>query len=123
MLPGSAGLLPGYTTNLRNSLSGVLLGYSDLAKRFKFAVPRRGAGVSDPVRSPTGPGGVSPPYLPAGPGETVEPLAQKGRWRTFSDFLRFFAFVLNTGEAKDEMCAATFPKSPKCALSSHLSIV
>ena len=44
-LPGSTGVLPGYTANLRNSLSGVLLGYGDLAQRFKFAVPHRGAGV------------------------------------------------------------------------------
>ena len=71
--PGCAGTVPGYTANLRNWFSGVLLGYGDLAQRIKFAVPHRGAGVLDPVRSPTGPGGVSPPYLPAGPGETVEP--------------------------------------------------
>ena len=89
-LLGSAGVLPGSTSNLSNPLFGVPLGYGDLAQRFKFAVPHRGAGVSNPVRSPTGPGGVSPPYLPAGPGETVEPLAQKGPWRPFSDFFRFF---------------------------------
>ena len=35
VLLDSAGLLPGYTANLRNSLSGVLLGYGDLAKRFE----------------------------------------------------------------------------------------
>ena len=32
----SAEVLSGYTANLWNSLSGVLLGYGDLAKRFKF---------------------------------------------------------------------------------------
>ena len=42
---GSAGNLPGYTVGLRCSLSGVPLGYGDLAKRFKFAVPHRGASV------------------------------------------------------------------------------
>ena len=45
VLPGSTEVLPGCTANLWNSLSGVLLGYGDLAKRFKFAVPQRGAGV------------------------------------------------------------------------------
>ena len=47
-LSGSAGMLPGYTASLRNSLCGVSLGYGDLAERIKFAVPRRGAGVLNP---------------------------------------------------------------------------
>ena len=34
-LPGCAAVLPGYTADLRYSLSGVPLGYGDLAKRFK----------------------------------------------------------------------------------------
>ena len=35
-LSGSAGMLPGYTLNLRNSLCGFPLGYGDLAQRFKY---------------------------------------------------------------------------------------
>ena len=46
-LSGSAGMLPGSAPNLSNPLCGVPLGYGDLAQRFKFAVPRRGAGVLD----------------------------------------------------------------------------
>ena len=72
---GSAEVLSGYTANLRNSLSGVLLGYGDLAKRFKFAVPQRGAGVvlNDCVKSPVPEGfpfltfpaaSARPPYPP-----------------------------------------------------------
>ena len=34
-----AGMVPGNAVGLRYSLSGVLLGYGDLAQRFKFAVP------------------------------------------------------------------------------------
>ena len=34
-LSGSAGMLPGYTASLRNSLCGVSLGYGDLAERIK----------------------------------------------------------------------------------------
>ena len=34
-LSGSAGMLPGCTASLRNSLCGVPLGYGDLAQRFK----------------------------------------------------------------------------------------
>ena len=41
-LSGSAGMLPGYTASLRNSLCGVSLGYGDLAERIKFAVSQRG---------------------------------------------------------------------------------
>ena len=44
-LSGFAGLSPGSTSNLSNPLCGVPLGYGDLAQRFKFAVPQRGAGV------------------------------------------------------------------------------
>ena len=73
------GPIPDQLLFYRLCLAPVALPFScrggGLAERGKFAVPRRGAGVSNPVRSPTGPGGVSPPYLPAGPGETVEPLA------------------------------------------------
>ena len=71
----SAGMSPGSASNLSNPLCGVPLGYGDLAQRFKFAVPHRGAGVSNPVRSPTILGGASPPDLPARLGETVEPSA------------------------------------------------
>ncbi len=38
-----AGMVPGYAVGLRYFFSGVPLGYGDLAKRFKFAVPLRGA--------------------------------------------------------------------------------
>ena len=34
-LSGSAGMLPGYTASLQNSLCGVSLGYGDLAERIK----------------------------------------------------------------------------------------
>ena len=34
-LSGCAGMLPGYTASLRNSLCGVSLGYGDLAERIK----------------------------------------------------------------------------------------
>ena len=44
-LSGSAGMSPGSASNLSNPLAGVPLGYGDLAQRFKFAVPQRGAGV------------------------------------------------------------------------------
>ena len=45
---------PGCCRDLRNPLCGVPLGYGDLAKRFKFAVPLRGAGVvlDGSVKSP-----------------------------------------------------------------------
>ena len=51
---GSAGMLPGSASNLGNPLSGVPLGYGDLAQRFKFAVLQRGAGVvlDESVKSP-----------------------------------------------------------------------
>ena len=45
VLSGFAGVSPGSTSNLSNPLCGVPLGYGDLAQRFKFAVPHRGAGV------------------------------------------------------------------------------
>ena len=73
---GSVGALPGPATNLSNPLCGVPLGYGDLAQRFKFAVPLRGAGVvlDQSVKSP-GPEGLPfltfpaasarPPTLPA----------------------------------------------------------
>ena len=89
-LSGSAGMLPGSAPNLCNPLSGVPQGYGDLAQRFKFAEPRRGAGVSDPVRSPTGPGGVSPPDLPAGLPKTVEPHQVRMPAVIFRISFRFF---------------------------------
>ena len=45
MVPGCAGMVPGCAVTLRYVFSGVNLGYGDVAKRFKFAVPHRVAGV------------------------------------------------------------------------------
>ena len=61
-LAGSAGILSGFA-GIRRDVAGILstpptsgthsagfpLGYGDLAQRFKFAVPHRGAGVLNPV--------------------------------------------------------------------------
>ena len=69
-LSGFAGVSPGSTSNLSNPLCGVPLGYGDLAQRFKFAVPHRGAGVLNPTRNlanPAGPGGLAPPPPPRRP--------------------------------------------------------
>ena len=57
------------------------------AERVKFAVPHRGAGVLNPVRTPyRSPGELASPYLSAGPAETVVP----NHGRPVSLFFRFF---------------------------------
>ena len=90
-LSGSAGMLPGYTASLRNSLCGVSLGYGDLAERIKFAVPHRGAGVLNPVRTPyRSPGELASPYLSAGLCGDRRSEPRSGSERLFSDFFRFF---------------------------------
>ena len=100
-LSGSAGMLPGSAPNLCNLLAGVPLGYGDLAQRFKFAVPQRGPGVLNPVRSPTGPGGVSPPYLPAGPGEPAKLDVGNGCFPHFFRFFRCFQKRSKNGRSKN----------------------
>ena len=45
MVPECAGMMPGCKIILRYVFSGVPLGYGDVAKRFKFAVPHRVLGV------------------------------------------------------------------------------
>ena len=47
MVPGCAGMVPGYAVTLRYVFSRVILGYGDVAQRFKFAVPHRVLGVLD----------------------------------------------------------------------------
>ena len=76
MVPGCAGMVPGYAVTLRYGFSGVILGYGDVAKRFKFAVPHRGAwrvlnsfGVFAGVCRIAVPGGF-PSLLPGGLRET-----------------------------------------------------
>ena len=70
----------------------MLLGYGDLAQRFKFAVPHRGAGVvlNDCFKS-AGPGRVSLPYLPGGLRKTADPFRPNSGDRLFFDFFHFFS--------------------------------
>ena len=90
-LSGSAGMSPGSAPNLSNPLCGVPLGYGDLAKRFKFAVPRRGAGVVLNVcLKSAGSGRVSLPYLPGGLRKTADPSRGGGSGVRFSIFCVFF---------------------------------
>ena len=90
-LSGSAGMLPGSAPNLSNPLCGVPLGYGDLAQRFKFAVPQRGAGVVlDGCVKSAGPGRVSLPYLPGGLRKTADPSRVIGTGALFSTFFVFF---------------------------------
>ena len=91
-LSGFAGVSPGSTSNLSNPLCGVPLGYGDLAQRFKFAVPHRGAGVvlNDCFKS-AGPGRVSLPYLPGGLRKTADPFRPNPTDLLFFGFFRFFS--------------------------------
>ena len=91
-LSGFAGVSPGSAPNLSNPLCGVPLGYGDLAQRFKFAVPHRGAGVVlDVCFKSAGPGRVSLPYLPGGLRKTADPSRGGGSGARFSIFFDFFA--------------------------------
>ena len=90
-LSGSAGMLPGYTASLRNSLCGVSLGYGDLAERIKFAVPRRGAGVLNPDGLHAGlPESLPLLTSPPGSAETVVLSRGPGVGLFFRFFFRFF---------------------------------
>ena len=90
-LSGSAGMLQGSAPNLSNPLAGVPLGYGDLAQRFKFAVPHRGAGVVlDDCFKSAGPGRVSLPYLPGGLCKTADPSRGGGSGVRFSIFFDVF---------------------------------
>ena len=97
MLPGSAGMLPGIAAHLRYFLSGVPLGYGDLAKPFKFAVPtgywrvESNPGSSREGRNPAGPGGF-PSLPPRRPPPDRSTLPRYDSWRPF--FGLFFVFGL-----------------------------
>ena len=95
-LSGFAGVSPGSTSNLSNPLCGVPLGYGDLAQRFKFAVPQRGAGVvlNKSVKS-AGPGRFTLPYLPGGLRKTTDPSGASVPTALFSMFFDFFRIEKN----------------------------
>ena len=66
-------------------------GPAECAKRFEFAVPRRGAGVLNPVRTPyRSPGELASPYLSAGLCGDRRSIPGPGCWPLFSVFFRFF---------------------------------
>ena len=66
-------------------------GPAECAKRFEFAVPRRGAGVLNSGRTPyRSPGELASPYLSAGSAQTVDPNPRNGYSRLFSDFFGVF---------------------------------
>ena len=106
-LSGSAGMLPGYTASLRNSLCGVSLGYGDLAERIKFAVPRRGAGVLDSDQKSM-PYPESLPLLTSPPGSAETVVLSRGRPVAFF-FRLFFVFsVLEKTVKKRTVKKSTF---------------
>ena len=84
---------PGSTSNLSNPLCGVPLGYGDLAQRFKFAVPQRGAGVvlNGSVKSPV-PEGF--PFLTF-PAASARPptLSSEPCLALFFQFFCFFCYA------------------------------
>ena len=93
-LSGFAGVSPGSASNLSDPLCGVPLGYGDLAQRFKFAVPHRGAGVvlngcfksAKVCRSRKG-----FPSLPSRrPPQDRRPFPWRWIWCPFFDFFVFF---------------------------------
>ena len=95
-LSGFAGVSPGSASNLSDPLCGVPLGYGDLAQRFKFAVPHRGAGVVlDDCFKSAGPGRVSLPYLPGGLRKTTDPSRGGGSGVRLSIFFVFFDGLKN----------------------------
>ena len=78
------------------------------AERVKFAVPRRGAGVLNPVRTPyRSPGELASPYLSAGPAETVE-LFRGTRTAAFFGFFSVFSVLKKTEEKKRTIKKSTF---------------
>ena len=96
-----AGMVPGYAVGLRYFFSGVPLGYGDLAKRFKFAVPHRGAWRGSEFEHRSGPVSfrTRKVYLPPPSGdrrETAGRSTQGGESDIFSGNIsgRFFDTVI-----------------------------
>ena len=112
VLLGSAGMVPGNTADLQNSLSGVLLGYGDLAQRIKFAVTHRGAGVLDEVpNSYRSPGGFPslPPRWPPPDSRTVSCMHPNGLKTAIFRFFSALPKTVKKRTVKKLFVGAIFP--------------